>query len=120
MLSLSEHPDYYKKKIFFHPMQEWVKNIVNFGEQKMLKGNFWKSKNVIKIDDIDVNKVLVSKEEPYGSKKFYFIRYNDNDVIRPLCVKLPQMVEYVKSFESNTTMFFRITDKQLLKKYDQI
>ena len=75
-----------------------------------------------KIDDADVNKILVSKEEPYGTKiSFtYFIRYNDNGVIRPLCIKLSQMTGYVRPFESNTAMSFKISDKQLLKKYSQI
>ena len=51
-----------------------------------------------KTDGIDVNKILVSKEEPYGTKNSfkYFIGYNDNDVIRPLCIKLPQMTDNVR------------------------
>ena len=76
-----------------------------------------------KIDDIDVNKILVSKDEPYGTKNSckYFIRYNDNNVIRPLCIKLPQLIGYVRKFDVNTTMSFNITtDKQLLKKCNQI
>ena len=81
-----------------------------------------KAKKVVKIDDIDVNKLLVSKEEPYGTKNSfkYFIRYNDNDVIKSLCIKLPQMSGYVRKFESNLTMSFKISDKQLLKKYNQV
>ena len=50
----------------------------------------------------------------------YFIRYNDNDVIRSLCIKLSQMNDYVRKFEGNKTMYFMISDKQLLKKYNQI
>ena len=46
--------------------------------------------------------------------------YNDNDVIRPLCKKLPQMIDYVRKFEGNTIMSFKINNKQLLKKYNQI
>ena len=40
----------------------------------------------MKIDDIDVNKILVSKEEPYATKNSfkYFIGCNDNDITRPL------------------------------------
>ena len=41
---------------------------VNFGDKKIKKISFYKNKKVIKIDDIDVNKILVSKEEPYGTK----------------------------------------------------
>ena len=47
-------------------------------------------KKIFNIDDIDVNKILVSKKEQYGKNNsfIYFIGYNDNDVIRPLCLKL--------------------------------
>ena len=55
----------------------------------------------------------VSKEEPYGTKNSfkYFFAYNDNDVIRPLCITFPQMTDYVRKFEGNTTMPFKISDK---------
>ena len=43
---------------------------INFDNNKIKKSDFYKNKNVNKIDDIDINKVLVSKEEPYGTKKF--------------------------------------------------
>ena len=97
-------------------------NNVNFGDKKIKKINFYKNKKVIKIDDTDVSKILVSKEEPYGSKNSfkYFIGYNGNHVIRPLYIKLPQIIGYIKNFESNMTMSFKISDKQLLKKYKQI
>ena len=64
---------------------------INFDDKKINKSNFYKNK---KLDDIDPNKILVSKREPYGTKKSfkYFIGYNDNDAIRPLCIKLPQMI----------------------------
>ena len=95
---------------------------VNFGDKKIKKSDFYKNKKVIKIDDIDINKLSVPKEEPYGSKNLfkYFLQYNYNDVIRPLCTKLPQMIGYVRSFESNTIVSFKISDKELLKKYNQI
>ena len=79
----------------------------------------YKNKKLFKIDDIDANKILVSKKEPYDTKKSikYFIGYDDNDVIRPPCLKLPEMIGYVKCFDSNKTMSFRVSDKKLLKKY---
>ena len=44
--------------------------------------------------------MLVSKEESYGAKNSikYFIGYNDNDVIRPLLIRLTEMAGYVKKF----------------------
>ena len=44
-----------------------VKNI-NFGDKKNLKSDFYKNKKITKINDIDVNKILVSKKESYGTK----------------------------------------------------
>ena len=80
---------------------------------------FTKTKKLFNIDDIDVNKILVSKKEPYGKKSSfkYFIEYNDNDVNRPLCIKLPQMIGFVKCFDSNKIMYFKASDdKQTVKK----
>ena len=61
---------------------------INLDSKKIEISNFYKDKNkkIFNIDDIDVNKILVSKKEPYGKKNVlkYFIGYNDNDVIRPL------------------------------------
>ena len=71
--------------------------------KKIKKSNFYKNKNVTKKHDIDVNKILVSKEEPYSTENSckYFLGYTGIDVIRPLCMNLPQMVVYVRKFEGN-------------------
>ena len=76
----------------------------------------------MKIDDTDVRKILVSKEEPYVKRNWfkYYIGYNDEDVIRSLCIKLPQMIGYVKCFESNKTMSFKISNNKLVERYTQI
>ena len=65
---------------------------------------------------------LVSKKEPYGTKKAlkYFIGYNDNDANRPLCLRLSKMTGYTRTFKENTTMSLRVNDKQLLKSYNKI
>ena len=41
---------------------------INFDYKKILKSHFYKNKKITKIDDIDVNKTLVSKKESYGTK----------------------------------------------------
>ena len=90
---------------------------VNFGDKIIKKSDFYKNKKVTKIADIDVNKILISKEQPYGTKYSfkYFIGYNDNDFIRPLCIKLPQMSGYVRKVEGSTTMSFTNNDSKLSK-----
>ena len=95
---------------------------INFKDKKIKKSMFYKNKAINDIEDIDVNKILVSKKEPYGNKNSfkYFIGYNDNDVIRPLYIRLPQMTGYARKFDENATMSFILKDKQLLKKYTKI
>ena len=64
---------------------------INFDDKKVLKSDFYnKSKKIFNIDDIDFNKILVCKKEQYGKNNsfIYFIGHNDNDGIRPLCLKL--------------------------------
>ena len=99
------------------------KNIV-FNNEKISKSNFYENKKLFKIDDIDVNKILTFKKESYWIKSSlkYFIGCNNLDVIRPLCIKLPQTIGYVKCFDSNkiSNMSFKVIYKKLLKKYAQI
>ena len=90
--------------------------------KKIKKSNFYKNRKLFKIEDIDINNILVSEKELYGTKNSfkYFIGYNDENVIRPLCIRLPQMIGYVKFFDSNKTMFFKVNDNKSLKKYNKI
>ena len=90
--------------------------------KKIEKSEFYKNKKVFQIDDVDLNKKLVSKKEPYGTKNSlrYFIEYNYNDLIRRLCVRLPQMIGYARKFDRNLTLSFRVSNKQLLKNYNKI
>ena len=84
---------------------------------------FTKKEEIFNIDDIDVNKILVSKKEQYGKHNSfkYFIGYNDNDVIRPLYLELSQMTGYINKFDKNKiTMSLMIKDIQLLKNYNKI
>ena len=89
---------------------------INFINKKIKKSTFYKNKSVNNIEDINVNKILVSKKEPYGNKNSFkhFI------IIRPLYIRLPQMTGYARKFDENATMFFIVKDKKLLKKYNKI
>ena len=95
---------------------------INFEDKKIKKSEFYKNRKAFLIDDVDISKIQVSKKEPYGTKNAfeYFIGYNDNNAIRPLCVRLTQMTGYAKKFEENATMSFRANNKQLLKNYNKI
>ena len=62
---------------------------INFEDKKIKKSDFYKNKKVFKVDETDVDKMLVSKREQYGTNESvkYFIGYNDDGVIRPLHYK---------------------------------
>ena len=94
------------------------KKSINFEDKKTNKSYLYKNKKLFNIHDLDFNKILFSKRESYGKKNSlkYFIGYNDDDVIRPLCIKLPQIISYVKNFDSNKRMSFKVSDNKLLKK----
>ena len=94
---------------------------INFVDRIFKTSEFYKNKKLSLIDDVDVNKILVSKKEPYDTKNAfkYFVGCNDNDVIRPLCVRLLQMTGYIRKVNENTTMSFRADNKQLLKNYNR-
>ena len=95
---------------------------INFDDKKIRKSNFYKNKKVFQIDDINFNNILVSKKEPYSNKNSFkcFIGCNDNDIIRPLCIRLSQITGYPSKFDENATMSFIVKDKQLFKKYTKI
>ena len=79
-------------------------NSINFDNKNIEKSDFYnKNKKIFNIDDIDVNKILVSKKEQYGKYNSfkYFIGYNDNNVIKPLYLELPQMTGYINKFNEN-------------------
>ena len=95
---------------------------INFNDKKNKRSSFYKNKKINNIEDIDVNNILVPKKEPYGTKNSlkYFIGYNDNDNIRPLCIRIPQMTGYARKFDENATLSFIVKDKKLLKSYTKI
>ena len=126
-----------KKKYFFSSQSiRMSRNSINFDDKKNKKSDFYnKNKQIFNIDDIDVNKIFVSKKERYDKYNSfkYFIGYNNNDVIRPLYLELSQMTGYINEFDEdknknknnsknkNTiTMSLKVKDKSFLKNYNKI
>ena len=97
---------------------------INFDNKNIKKSDFYnKNKKIFNIDDINVNKILVSKKEQYGKYNSfkYFIGYNDNGVIRLLYFFLSQTTGYINKLDKNKiTMSLMIEDIQLLKSYNKI
>ena len=94
---------------------------LKFGDKTTKNSDFCNNKKSSNIDNIDVDKILISKTEPDSNKENSYkfsIGYNDNDVIRPLFLKLPQMIEYLKCFENNKkSMSFKFNVKKMYIMY---
>ena len=51
----------------------------------------------------------------------YFIGYKEDEIIKPLCIILPQMTEYIKYFENGRkNMSFVFKDDDVVDKYNEI
>ena len=80
---------------------------INFDDKKIKKIEFYKNRKVFQTDDVDVNKIWVSKKESYGTTN----DANDNDAIRPLYVRLPRMTGYARKYDENATRSLRANNK---------
>ena len=89
---------------------------INFNNKNIKKSDFYKkNKKIFNIDDIDVNKILVSKKEQHGEYNSfkYFIEYNDNNIIRPLYLFISEVTEYINKLGGKNiiTMSLMVKDK---------
>ena len=95
---------------------------ITFGDKEVDKKKFYSSKEAILLDSIDLSKIVVSSRWKLNDTTYkYFCGYLNNDVIKPLCVILPQMSRYIKYFDNGgKNMSFVTDDKEVYGKYDQI
>ena len=73
---------------------------IKFEIKKLIKKEFYLSKQAIFLNSVDLSKIVVSSKWKISDTKYkYFCGYLNNDVIQPLCVILPQMSGYIKYFD---------------------
>ena len=76
---------------------------------KVNKNEFQKSKQPIHLDLISVDQIVVSDKFKHNDDDFkYFIGYKEGEIVKPLCIILPQMSGYIKYFENGgkSCLFF--------------
>ena len=95
---------------------------LKFNNIKFNKKKFHRARKAINLDLVDTGKIVVSdrfKHSEEGSK--YFIGYQDDEIVKPLCIILPQMNGYIKHFEnSGKKMSFLIKNSEVRQKYEDI
>ena len=73
------------------------------------------------LDSVDLIKIVVSSRWKLNDTTYkYFCGYLNNDVIKPLCVVLPQMSEYIKYFDNNGKNMSFVTDDKVYEKHNEI
>ena len=90
---------------------------------KSKKKTFYSSKEAILLDSVDLSKIVVSSRWKLNDTTYkYFCGYLNNDgIIKPLYVILPQMNGYIKYFDDGgKNMSFVTDDEKVYEKYHEI
>ena len=99
-----------------------TKKTLKFNNTRVNKKNFHMSQEPIDLMSVNKDQIVVSDKFGHninGSR--YFIGYQEGEIIKPLCIVLPQMTGYIKYFEYGCmNMSFLIENDELWEKYKQI
>ena len=72
-----------------------------FNTIKINKSAFHKSKQVIDLDSVTTDKIVVSDKFKHSEEGFkYFIGYQEDEIVKALCIILAQMNGDIKYFEN--------------------
>ena len=73
---------------------------LKFNNIKINKKEFYKSKQAIDLDSVTTDKIEVSNKFKHSEEGYkYFVGYQEDEIVKPLCIILPQMNAYIKYFE---------------------
>ena len=98
-----------------------IEKILKFNNIRVNKKQFHKSKKPIDLMSVNVDQIVVSDKFNHNDGYKYFIGYQKGEIVKPLCIILPQMSGYIKYFENGgKNMSFLIKDDEVWDKYDKI
>ena len=86
------------------------------------KKEFHKSKQPINLDLVNADQIAISDKFKHNDDGFkHFIGYKEGEIVKLLCIILPQIKGYIKYFENggkNISFVFKNDD--VLDKYNEI
>ena len=90
--------------------------------ERINKKEFHKSKQPVDLASVNIDQIVISGKFKHSDEGFkYFIGYKEGEIVKPLCIILPQMNGYIKYFENGSkNMSFFIKDDDVLYKYNKI
>ena len=96
---------------------------LKFDENVVNKKDFHDSKEAVALDSVESSRILVFDKFKHSENdsKFFIGYLHDDNVIRPLCIILTQMIGYIKYFDNGRkNMSFLIEDGSVYLKYTKI
>ena len=72
---------------------------LKFNNIRVNKKEFHKSKQQIELMSVNTDQIVVSDRFKHSDEGFkHFIGYQEGEIVKPLCIILPQMSGYIKYF----------------------
>ena len=85
------------------------------------KKEFHKPKQPLDLNLVNIDQIVVSDKFRHNNGFKYFIGYKEGEIVKSLCIILPQMTGYIKYFENGgKNISFVIKDDDVLDKYNKI
>ena len=84
-----------------------MKKTLKFNNIRLNKKEFHKSKEPIDLLSVNLDQIVVSDKSKHINEGFiHFIGYQKGEIIKPLCIILPQMSGYKKTLEMVVKTYF--------------
>ena len=84
--------------LFFSLILKRTEKTLKFDNIRINKKEFHKSKQPIDLKSVNLNQIVVSDRFKHSGEGF--IGYQDDEIVKLLCIILPQMTGYIKYFEN--------------------
>ena len=73
--------------------------ILKFNNIRVNKKEFHKSKQEIDLDSVTVDKIVISDKFRHSEEGYkYYIGYQEDEIVEPFCIILPQISGRIKYF----------------------
>ena len=91
---------------------------LKFNNIKLNKKELHKSKQPTDLKSVNVDQIVVSDRFKHSDEGFkYFIGYQEDEIVKLLCIILPQITGYIKYFKNGgKNMSFTVKDDNVLDK----
>ena len=99
-----------------------IEKTLKFDNNRVNKKEFHKSKQAVDLSLVTIDQVVASDKFKHSDVGFnYFIGYKEGEIVKLLCIILPQITGCIKYFEKRgKNMSFVIKDDYVLDKCNEI